>query len=516
MTNGNCGRPFRGLGVALTLLAAAAGAKAQVPVTVGFPANFDAFNTTGAPVNGFEIEADGIQASQVTRVFGGVWLAGQPCVIRYCQGTVIPFNGGVYIRWQSPYDPVAQQFTLSTPVSNGTVTMGESCWTLGLAARYPAAGCEHFGISTTVNPTQVIYRWLVPDPNNPGTLTYYTGPTGALAGAPAPPPIPVPIPQPVINVIPPAQVGGAPQVAFEIQAPPPPPPPAPKPVPQYGDAQWVKVYKLEAANEVDLNDLMGGNAVVPEAPNYLPETEWKLLQYNPNGSHNGNSGILHNQAALGNGSHAVVRHYEHYAYNGAYDPASHQALCIDPTCSAPQGPELGDIIGEQNAAANLEVPSINVVKAGSGTVTGASGKINCGGTCFTNVAAGSTITLTATPPSNGVFNGWSGACAGQGATCTVTVNGALTSTATFTTVNTLSVGRSGSGTITGSPSGEFSSSINCGNSCSAKFQQGTSVTLTATPAVGVNFTGWSGACSGTAATCSVTILGDTKVQASFK
>src|SRR6266702_4623654 len=152
---------------------------------------------------------------------------------------------------------------------------------MGLAARYPAAGCEHFGISTLRNPTNVIYRWLVPDPNNPGQLTYFTGNTVPLPGAPPPPPIVVPIPQPVINVIPPAQIGGAPAVAFEIQAPPPPPPPAPKPVPQYGDAQWVKVYKLEQAAPVDLNDLMGGNPAVPENAAQL-ETGWKLLQYNPN------------------------------------------------------------------------------------------------------------------------------------------------------------------------------------------------------------------------------------------
>lgn len=498
-------------GLLLTLFAAAGG-HAQTPVTVGFPANFDAFNTTGAPVNGFEIEADGIQAQDVTRVFGGVWIAGQPCVIRYCQGSITPFQGGVYIRWASPWDSVAQQFTLSTPPSNGTVTAGESCWTMGLAALYPAAGCEHFGISTTINPTRVVYRWLVPDPNNPGSLTYYTGSTAPLQGAPPPPPIPVPIPQPVINVIPPAQAGAAPQVAFEIQAPP--PPPVPAPVPQYGDAQWVKVYKLEVQNAVELNDLMGGNPVVPEAPNVLPETEWKLLQYNP--TSRGNSGILHNQAVLGNGSHAVVRHYEHYAYNGTYDPATHQALCIDPTCSAPQGTELGALIGEQNAAANLEVPSINVVKSGIGTVTGASGKINCGGTCFTNEPAGTVITLTATAPSNGVFNGWSGACAGQGATCTLTINAALTATAAFATTHTLSVGRGGSGTVTGIPDGEFSSSINCGNSCSAKFKQGVTVTLTATAAVGANFTGWSGACSGLVPTCSVVINADTKVQANFK
>ncbi len=512
MYSGNTRQPARSLrnfALLLTLLAAPMISRAQTPLIVGYPANFDAFNTTGAPVNGFEIEADGIQPQDVTRVFGGVWVAGQPCVIRYCQGSIVPFAGGVYIRWESPWDPNTQQFTLSTPVSSGRVTAGESCWTLGLGAAYPAAGCEHFGISTVRNPTRVIYRWLVPDPNNPGQLSYYTG-APAAPGAPPPPPIPVPIPQPVINVLPPAQAGGAPAVAFEIQAPPPPP----KPVPQFGEAQWVKVYKLEAANEVDLNQLMGGNPVVPEANNALPETEWKLLQYNPNS--NGNSGILHNQAQLGNGSHAVVRHYEHYQYNGTYDPATHQATCIDPTCSAPQGNELGALIGEQNAAANLEVPSINVTKSGSGTVTGANGAINCGGTCFANIAAGATVSLTAAPPSNGVFNGWSGDCTGPQTSCSVTVNGALETTATFNTVYTLSIGRGGNGTVTGTPNGEFGTTINCGSSCSAKFQQGTTVTLTATPPAGHIFVSWSGACSGTAPTCSVKITSDTKVQANFQ
>ena len=36
--------------------------------------------------------------------------------------------------------------------------------------------------------------------------------------------------------------------------------------PKFGDAQWVKVYKLEVDREVQLEELMGGNAVVPEGP----------------------------------------------------------------------------------------------------------------------------------------------------------------------------------------------------------------------------------------------------------
>lgn len=493
------------------LLAALAAAHAQTPVIVGYPANFDTYNNTGAPVYGFEIEADGIQPSDVTRVFPSNFpvAPGTPCVIRYCFGTVTPFAGGVYIRWMSPWDPNAQQFTISTPTYNGTVATGESCWTAGLGARYPAAGCEHFGISTLKNPTNIVYHWLVPDPNTPGNLVYYTGGGVPIPGAPPAPPY-VPIPQPVINVIPPAQQGAAPQVDFQIPAP---PPPAPV---QFGPAQWVKVYKLELQNEVDLNDLMGGNVAVPEAPQPA-EMEWKLLQFNP---HSSNSGVLHNQAVLGNGSHAVVRRYEHYEYTGRFDPLTHEALCSDPTCSAPGPGELGAIIGAQNAAVNLELPSITVTKAGSAagssTVNGAGGAINCGGSCTALLAAGASESLTAIAPSNGVFNGWSGACTGTTNPCTFTANGALETTATFTTVYTLSIGRSGNGSVTGAPNGEFGTFINCGSSCSAKFQKGATVTLAATPSAGATFTGWSGSCSGTAPTCSVTISADTKVQANFK
>jgi uncharacterized repeat protein (TIGR02543 family) len=300
-------------------------------------------------------------------------------------------------------------------------------------------------------------------------------------------------------------------VDFQIQAAP--PPPAPAPVPQYGEAQWVKVFKQELPNKVELNDLMGGNPAVPEDPAQV-ETGWKLLQYDP--TSNGKSGILHNQAALGNGSHAVVRRYEHYKYTGAYDAATHQALCVDPTCSAPQAGELGVIIGAQNAAANLDIPSINIVKVGSGSVSDKNARISCGSTCFAALPAGTILNLTASAPSNGVFTGWSGDCTGAQATCTLTINGAMNVTATFATTNTLSVARSGSGVVAGNPNGEFGTFINCGSSCSAKFQQGSTVTLTETPPAGATFTGWSGACSGTVSTCTVTMTGDMKVQANFK
>jgi List-Bact-rpt repeat protein len=76
------------------------------------------------------------------------------------------------------------------------------------------------------------------------------------------------------------------------------------------------------------------------------------------------------------------------------------------------------------------------------------------------------------------------------------------------------LGRSNPGTVTATPTGT-DRALNCGSTCSAKFVQGTTVTLTAIPPAGKTFANWSGACSGTAPTCSVSISKDTSVQANF-
>jgi len=74
----------------------------------------------------------------------------------------------------------------------------------------------------------------------------------------------------------------------------------------------------------------------------------------------------------------------------------------------------------------------------------------------------------------------------------------------------LTVSKSGSGSVTSSPSG-----INCGSTCSASYASGTSVTLTASAASGYSFSGWSGACSGTNASCTVSMTTARSVSASF-
>lgn len=75
---------------------------------------------------------------------------------------------------------------------------------------------------------------------------------------------------------------------------------------------------------------------------------------------------------------------------------------------------------------------------------------------------------------------------------------------------TVAITGNGTGTITSSPGG-----INCGNTCLGNFAEGTAVTLTASPAAGDKFLGWSGACTGTGS-CIVNMTSARSVTASFQ
>jgi len=157
--------------------------------------------------------------------------------------------------------------------------------------------------------------------------------------------------------------------------------------------------------------------------------------------------------------------------------------------------------------------NLTVTKSGtgSGTVSGSDGLINCGSTCSVNYASVKSVTLTASATSGSTFSGWSGACSGKG-TCTVTMTAATTVAATFTPIYNLTVTNSvtAAGTVTCSDG-----PINCGSTCSANYNPGTSVTLTVSAASGYTFTGWSGGgCSGTG-TCTVTMNAATSVTATF-
>jgi len=150
---------------------------------------------------------------------------------------------------------------------------------------------------------------------------------------------------------------------------------------------------------------------------------------------------------------------------------------------------------------------------GTGTVSSSPAGISCPSTCSANYTSPTVVTLTATAGTGATFAGWSGACTGTG-TCAVTMSQARAVTATFnqTVVQfalAVTEAGTGTGTVSSSPAG-----ISCPSTCSANFNSGTAVTLTATAGTGATFAGWTGACTGTG-TCAVTMSQARAVTATF-
>jgi hypothetical protein len=164
-------------------------------------------------------------------------------------------------------------------------------------------------------------------------------------------------------------------------------------------------------------------------------------------------------------------------------------------------------------------PTLQVTKSGtgSGTVTSSPAGINCGADCSQSFPAGTTVILTANSDAASVFKGWSGGgCSGASTTCTLSLSAAATVNAEFEpqTPNffLLEVFVSGAGTVIGDPG-----DIDCGSTCSDQYLLNTVVTLTAYPAPGAVFAGWTkGPCSGSAPTCQVTMSQAQEVSAAFK
>jgi Divergent InlB B-repeat domain len=74
--------------------------------------------------------------------------------------------------------------------------------------------------------------------------------------------------------------------------------------------------------------------------------------------------------------------------------------------------------------------TLNVSVAGNGTVTSSPSGISCPSVCTMNYSSGTPVTLTATPAGGATFNGWGGACTGNGS-CMVTMNSIESVTAMF-------------------------------------------------------------------------------------
>ncbi|HOU40705.1 MAG TPA: hypothetical protein PK829_05515 [Promineifilum sp.] len=119
---------------------------------------------------------------------------------------------------------------------------------------------------------------------------------------------------------------------------------------------------------------------------------------------------------------------------------------------------------------------------------------------------GQEVMLTALPASGSEFVGWSGDVTGTSPTVPITITGAMSVTATFTTAGpftlTVNTAGDGSGTVQISPE-------------KAEYTYGELVELTPVPAPDSVFAGWSGDASGAARPLRVTMTGDKTITATF-
>jgi hypothetical protein len=158
-------------------------------------------------------------------------------------------------------------------------------------------------------------------------------------------------------------------------------------------------------------------------------------------------------------------------------------------------------------------PTLSVAIVGEGRVTalGVRPAIDCPAKCKATFHRGERVLLRAAVGPKRLFTGWSGACTGTDE-CVVKMDGDASVTANFVPLYDLTVAVTGNGYVVMDPP-----DLPCppGQLCTQRYRAGTVVTLTARVSAAPRFDGWSGACSGIAPVCTITMDGDKAAFAAF-
>ena len=189
------------------------------------------------------------------------------------------------------------------------------------------------------------------------------------------------------------------------------------------------------------------------------------------------------------------------ACSGAASGVAHPDFRVTPSTTSFGSVPIGSTVDRTFTVQNTSTMTLS----GAASV-GAPYSTLSGGSFSLAPGASQTVTIRFRPTTTGTFIGNVNFTAGVDA-----VSRGVSGSGTIIAPVTLSVTKSGSGsgTVTSTPDG-----INCGRACSLSVTRGRAVTLTARAAAGSGFTGWRGACAGTA-DCVVTMSAARAVTATF-
>lgn len=252
------------------------------------------------------------------------------------------------------------------------------------------------------------------------------------------------------------------------------------------------------------------------------------------GAYNGDSGYLAN--LYGNNPNTQGRDFVRcigdvanpgYGVNNGHQPDVASYFVFAYAGLVPGEPKNSQFVAFLPAHVPVVVPptrhslDVSVTGDGAGVVNSSPlGIDGCtgGAACQVEFDQGTVVTLTAVPSEGSTFVAWSGACVGA-AECMVRMDRAQSVVATFTRVGnaqptvvpvTVSLQGNGAGTLTSNPAG-----IDCSaGACTANFDRDLSVLITAIPADGSVFAGWTGACTGVGP-CAITTDVARSVTATF-
>jgi Divergent InlB B-repeat domain len=154
--------------------------------------------------------------------------------------------------------------------------------------------------------------------------------------------------------------------------------------------------------------------------------------------------------------------------------------------------------------------AFTVAVRGRGAVISDVPGLLCSSSCVAPWNHNSALRLVAEPARGQRFIRWSGGCEGEIPRCDVLLDAPMSVTAVFAPARyQLAVRVTGQGRVTGA-------GLNCRTTrCARALTSHRRVTLRATPAKGWRLKGWTGACRGARATCSVPMSKATSVRATF-